>query len=1795
MTPLELIGAVAATRLGDMLARPGSRALFGLMGLRPDVTTAIARAVAAIPNVGTIETFVHPSLQDGDIGAAQISRRTAPWHRNHPTPGVRATVFSVPAAQIRAVEQTLGHVTRIDESWLLERPRDWADVALAHSVEDSKAAFANVLEGLIASDLVVTPPLLAEFCSRVAKTMLAGSILENAVRESLPALRLPRNAGDGKSSFTASAAAARDFFQRLRTEAQPFLYRRTKDGETLASGEVRRKLVELADAQAIAADNASRIAALCDDRNVRDGQWSKAQAEAAEIAWDDLSAIFIQTKKTEKPTFGQDTRRLFDQEFRNTLTPDETDFLDGLRTDVAKPGPKIDAFFEAHRDRLKKNPTLYRRWEKLIFKKPIEVQDLLEGLLRLIDRVCSEEETGDRLIYVWLRGSDQASFWANEKLKAQLLYLRDRYRGLKQLLAPEVVLDFGLCWSTEWEKQSVDGASGSDTIEFEAFLIDSADSADVKSGKVKSAVSRAQMSWRPKANAVGYSLPSDLRFLRPEKAPRAFLLTGSVSENQRARGGAKGIDLQDAGSLVDVFGMLRGALANSERRENLVCARFPKALEELKADAVVSPEGGQAIAQAYEAFVTRYSDAVAALIDGDGLASPALIDQAERFGDLIACLREHAASEAGLRELIAPLLEIGCIRVEAKRAAAIVAAWHPFRLAEIRAKALQYSDAGKSILASNADQRTGARDFLESRVRTLTSSYYADIGMSGGTKPRLLAETQHVLDCSKLEEAEGEGARGIGEEGAKEAVDSLHRVSSEYLDLRPHERANFSIVLLGAESDDIPALLAKSLTRLVDENPDVRCDLVVSHDDTTRLRELYERQNRRMASDLDTSLVGDPGRTFLSRLRISLVGPERLMPTHNGKGSDLVLLQDVIARSASVRWMEGEPIAEEVRFEGHMPTARSKRLPFKKRSVESGLFLTATVQPPAVVAWTNALHDVIVKQNTLRAAPWLPLRWVQFDDTGVADVLRRAHSLANWVVTFDRIADRRVIVRDDRRIIRYFSTPNSAHNVIVSAEISSSDLGDRLRGDLAQLLPNASEELRAAVLTRLHATASRLSGAVVMKAAQWRNYAQELLGLVLAERRLEGMFEKSSEHAAAWFFLDDNRHWLDLRGEMADILAVAFTADDSKPVIKIVVAEAKYCTASNVPQHRATSLRQLEATFTEMHRRLLVPETSLDPSIWRNRIADMLLEQMDPFDSVGGMTQVEWIEALRQQTVRIEVSGHSMVFSYDLVASSGDVAILPDWDMPVEERRPLAQWVHDRAQVIDLLVGLGQGDPPPPLPIPPDWPHGGPKPPAPEPAAPNAASNAAAEEPSTPPAAEPGDGEAGTKGEQDVPRPDGNVDAPATGTGEQEDVPVTADDSLPSIEADGPPPVAGTKAASTAPGWPSPIDSALRRMSRLDDQASGKAWLEQTVRALQNAIQVEGMDAPIIEARLTPNSGLIYVGARALTVSWLERRQTDLLTRHRIDILRISPQPGSIAIAVRRPERSILHLADAWLRRAPSVDAAGEERFAPLIGEKEDDGKLLHLPLAGPYGGQERAAPHSLVSGSTGSGKGILVTNLILDLCARNAPGEIELYLIDPKSGLDYNWAKRLPHLRGGIVSDQPGAVELFEKLVADMEERQARISDRGFRNIDQFNRRVPPNERLPRVVLFFDEVANWMQDDDFKKEVESLLNKIATKSRAAGLHLVMIYQRADVQVMTMQLRTNLGNRLILRLPDEGSSKIALGEKGADRLLGKGHLIAKLDSDEKIYAQVPFIGEDDVEELVDAIAATWRCNPEAGE
>lgn len=1775
MSTLDLIGRVAARRILETTPSNGGRSFMCMIGLDKPIISAIARWVASktFPS-GEVEVFVDPQLVEGDISPAAVSTKGAVYYRNHAGLGVRLTVCSVPANKVKFVGKTLDHNEKIDEAWLLQNPTAWAAEGLAQSSDDYKRGFANVLGGVIKSGTAHDPLTVAEFTTRVAHHLVVdGLVLEKAIRRALPAVQLPRDCGDPRLKISESADAAERFFSKALDEARPALFLKGKDGEPLNRNELRNRLQSMASARALEPDVIVAIDALIADRTIRDGLWTPAQKGVAELAWEPVERFFADARQKAKPTFGDETLNFFRRQFRDALSDEEINLLKDLSKDSAKPSEPIDQFFTKHRSKLQTDPKLYKRWERLVFRAPLECEDLAEGLLRLAHRATPDGDEVDdsetaHVLIIRLRGADQLDFWTRNKNTRILRYLRDRYRGLPALLAP-TILACGRCWSEDWDRQispddeNESRAKSAIEFEFEALLVpqDQVD-ATLANPSAKPHANRAQLTWRPPVEAIGLSLPQDLRTIRPEEPTKATaLLTGRIQHNKSGLNSTTAaINLRERSSIVDVFGQSDGYLA-ARKEENGVHTKWCESLVSIRDAGILTAQHANELRASFDAFRDLYGEAIEALLRGDGIGSPLLIAQANAFGRLLADLQAKAPQEISIRELITPITTIGLIAIDGEEQAAILAPWQPLKLAEIGAKTQQLVDAINHVVGSTREQRPSVEDFVNDRVASLGGTYYADVAVAlpASLEPILLAETDSLAGCSLLEQLTGSHSSGLTDEPAEAVVRGFDRVADEYLKLRPHEKANFSVVILNAESENLPLAMASGLARRIEADTEIRSDLVVTDDDPIRLRQVYERQNRRIGHEVDVGLASEAARSFLSRLRVGIFSPDTIAAKHGLKAHDVIVLQDVIARNSKIRWTKGDASTADLDLATYVPTARSKRRPFKRGHTTSALYLTAPKQPWPCRIYVDALHTIMTRDSEKIDEAWLPIQEVEFQSGEVKDLLVKAHALATWVMTFDRVADRRLIATDNRRIVKYFSIPGSTHNVIVSTEISEENLGSCLSADLDIILPSLSAAESSAIKKEIYTRAASLSGGIVMRGAQWSNYAQELLGLILTQRELDRLLRKGHENRTAWFFLDDYRDYLELTGEMADILAIDFSIGTVGPEVRVVIAEAKY--VGEISDNRARSLRQLENSFSSLHHRLTADSASLDPSIWRNRLADMVLEHMEPFDQIGGILQQEWIEGLRSGQYPLSVSGHSMVFSHLLDAVHETMPMLPDADKPRQARRPLAQWVFSRSTTAKAIKNLGCDNVAPLLSVPAGWPS-----------APDSSADIA---------------QAVSTRSEDAPgEPEAPTSANVASVASSEPTEEAPSPSIPQAE-EREPGAMTPHSLRQVTSWRDPIGSVLLRQSKAETEAEAEAWLQAKINDLRNALQTEGMDAPVLGQRLTPNTGLVYVGGQSLTVGWLERKQTDLLTRYGLEIIRITAMPGRIAIGLRRPARTILHLADAWLRRDPSAEDGPSLRFAPLLGEKEDDGSLFFLPLASDFAGQEKAAPHSLISGTTGSGKGILVTNLILDLCALNSPQQLELHLIDPKRGVDYAWARRLPHLRGGIVDDQDRAREVLAELVEEMERRYEKIAAENCRNIDQYNRKVQPSQRLPRVVIFFDEVANWMQDDNFKDAVDTEINKIATKSRAAGFHLFMIYQRADNQVMTMQLRTNLGNKLILRLGDEGSSKIALNEKGAERLLGKGHLIAKLDTDEKIYLQVPFIGDEEVDELAEGVIELW--------
>ncbi len=342
---------------------------------------------------------------------------------------------------------------------------------------------------------------------------------------------------------------------------------------------------------------------------------------------------------------------------------------------------------------------------------------------------------------------------------------------------------------------------------------------------------------------------------------------------------------------------------------------------------------------------------------------------------------------------------------------------------------------------------------------------------------------------------------------------------------------------------------------------------------------------------------------------------------------------------------------------------------------------------------------------------------------------------------------------------------------------------------------------------------------------------------------------------------------------------------------------------------------------------------------------------------------------------------------------------------------------------------------------------------------------------------------------------------------------------------------------------------------------------EQTNSIKKSIIKVfrhHNLKANIIDIKYTPNA--IRVSLKP-ELGWKEtllyKTKDDFLTVEGLELLRVEALKGKYDLVFKREEREIVYYKDLIKNRKFKN---GNTKI--LIGLDEASGEIVYYDL-------DSEDPHALVGGMTKSGKSVLLNLFIIDLITTNSPDELKLFLIDPKR-VEFSRYKNIPHLEK-IVTKKEEAIKVLKSLVDEMEKRYELFEKEGVNEIKKYNKNVLT--KLPRLVVIFDEFADWMLDKEFKKEVSEAIQSLSGKARAAGIHLIVSTQRPDNSVVVPILRANLGAKFALRVDSEKNSNIILDESGAEKLLGYGHMIAKF-AGSKRYIQGAFIRDEEIEKIL---------------
>lgn len=1651
--------------------------------------------------------------------------------------------------------QSLRDITTIGAKDLKSNPDIWVNVASSGLAltDEQKKIWKQAINGLQS----ISEYSLERFSQYIVE--VRGKIIRDnvpiitALGWALPSLRLPRDSAFFEAipeKFLGHKKRWADLYQSALAKRACYLVKQYPNREIIDNDDLHSSFEKVED------DIPEHAKESIEKFIQAKSGWTQEAAELANYEWElDNIYVFFSGIKTKKVDLGTQTLEYLIDEHSDTLTQDDIDYLETLsKRTSSEPNEEDIEFFESHRQELDTNRSLKSKWDKFVYGKPIESNDFIAGLLEAIERLFSQSGSiaAKKTLRIKTQKKSSKSSWL--ELNSDIgLFFCTRYRGLDRLTQPNISWD--VHWLFKYDELIEDAkrkpkykenTSVSQNATQIKFYIELEYEDEVHPAH------QVQLIWKGEPNKIGAELYKDLSRLRKHPFPFSRVSKNPVSK----KGKLQGVSLNDVGTLQAVYGQNRGSLIGKYNSNNDISKLFDKNLKTAYEEGRLSNTGYRQVKSNWEQFSQKYKQAINDFIE-EGLSAESLISQCNAYDNLLQSLQSHATSDINRVELWQPILNLGNVHINGNQPMSIIAPWHPMRLASLAIKAIQFKNLIKTILDSEEVDFGDSKLFFSDLRHDFTQPYYPEVTYSfRGKEPELLSISDSVNEYSLMEIPVRKFNNLQTNEDPKDASSKVYNLVQKYVELQPHESTNLGVVLYNCDSTRLPKAIVDSLSTLRDQNDDIRCQVVLRHRNLEKLSELYMKMVESTDEDADTFVASEISRDFMARLRIGVMADTAPVDDLNKeKPSDIVFLQEVISREAKFVW---SPVKKSAMPDllTHYPPRWSRRRPSVKDELKSTAYLVCPSQPSVGWSYLKTLQAVCDVNGYEQDNYYLPSRQISFQNEETRSIFDEAHKIGEWVANYDELLDQRLLRNQGVNVIKYQHSQSNGPNLVVSTKSKLNLLQILVKRRLSSLNLGLEEPELAKLAEKFIDEANMLSGDIVLRAAKRGKFASELLGVVLSKALVKSELGKSE--SIGWFFLDDYASWLGKKEEqIADILALCPREENGKFYLQVIITECKYIDVKGLANSKKISRKQLKDTVLRINNALFGSPTRLDKDLWLARISDLLVEGVE-FTKESSLSLEEWREGIRNGDIPIDLKGYSHVF----VSSSTDDSNIDCEQIQIAEIEGCYQEVYNREKVRELVIGINKNEQLTPI-----------------------RNGIGDERPwDTVLAVSPAKGDSERNedgnGSRSFQSQSGQYQQ-NTHSDELSNYEQNESSTITEVERSDDESVdVGTSefwGSSNLEEW---IDYGVSQIVENDSEE----WLKEVERKLKTALMSYNLQAKVLGSRLTPNSGIIRLkGSDNLKVEDIERKKSQLLTTHALQVLNVVGRPGEIVVFIARPEREVIYLRDLWKKRKVNHIMPGMNMNF-LIGVKEVDGELLYLNLGGAFEGLQQHAPHTLIAGATGSGKSILLQNLILDICATNSKEMAKVYLIDPKFGVDYQSLEDLPHLTEGIIIDQDKAATILETLVAEMESRYLIFRENRVPNIKEYNKKVPEGKKMPLIFLIHDEFADWMLVDEYKNTVSSSVQRLGVKARAAGIHLIFAAQRPDKDALPVQLRDNLGNRLILKVESIGTSEIALGEKGAEKLLDNGHLAARLSGESSlIFAQVPFLSGDDSFDVVKAI------------
>ena len=402
----------------------------------------------------------------------------------------------------------------------------------------------------------------------------------------------------------------------------------------------------------------------------------------------------------------------------------------------------------------------------------------------------------------------------------------------------------------------------------------------------------------------------------------------------------------------------------------------------------------------------------------------------------------------------------------------------------------------------------------------------------------------------------------------------------------------------------------------------------------------------------------------------------------------------------------------------------------------------------------------------------------------------------------------------------------------------------------------------------------------------------------------------------------------------------------------------------------------------------------------------------------------------------------------------------------------------------------------------------------------------------------------------------------------------------------------GPKGPSAGAGREEYQDYEYPPLELLEEAQHGYTALQEKVvrdkaKVLEQTLEDFHIDARVVEVETGPVITMFELQlSPGIKVAQISNLANDLARSLGAPAVRVvAPIPGKHTIGIEVPNSE-----KEKVRIKELVQLAGDKPSRmriPLFLGKDASGEPLIVDLT--------ELPHLLIAGTTGSGKSVCINSIITSVILTQRPDMVKMILVDPKM-VELNAFRELPHLMCPIVTEMKRSEQILEWLTVKMDERYALLAEARVKNIAGYNRLSkeqiyerfqPSNEdeeakiplRLPYIMVVIDELADLMMTA--AKEVEAYIIRLAQKSRAVGIHIVLATQRPQATVVTGLIKSNLPSRISFRVAARMDSRIVLDQNGAEALLGRGDMLfLQPGTSDLVRAQGTFLSDAEIHRLV---------------